>query len=118
MALLNLEQLRAVPALETRDVDVPELGGTVRVRAWTGADKDQFDYLLDKRPKTEKGDIRGVRAAAIVASLVDETGQRLLTADDISRVEGWPDGAVERLWDAVSEMNRLGTNAVEEAEKN
>ena len=118
MALLNLEQLRAVPALETRDVDVPELGGTVRVRAWTGADRDEWNHLCLKRPKDGDGDPRGIRAAAIVVSLVDEDGKRLLSAKDVAIVDEWADAAVETVWNVVRETNRIGNQAVEEAEKN
>ena len=118
MALLNLEQLRAVPALETRDVDVPELGGTVRVRAWTGADKDEWDYLIANRGNKVAGDPRGIRSIAIVVSVVDEDGNRMLTESDVSTVGAWPTSAVDSVWTAIAELNRLGAGAVEDAEKN
>ena len=40
--LLNKEQIQSVSDLETQDVEVPEWGGTVRLKSLTGAERDRF----------------------------------------------------------------------------
>lgn len=115
MALLGKAELDALPALKTEDVDVPELGGTLRVREWSADDGDDWSICVEEH--REKG-MNVVRAAAIAVSLVDEHGERICSMNgDVEKIKKWPHAAVRRVYDVIHRMNRIGEKA-EDAEKN
>ena len=41
--LLNKEQIRQAADIQTQDIEVPEWGGTVRLKSLTGAERDRFE---------------------------------------------------------------------------
>lgn len=113
--LLGKEQLLQSPSLATQDVELPEFGGTLRIREWTGADNDAFGKAVD-----------GIKfdgamfAAAVAVSAVDDRGNRLFDMNgDLTRIAStWPKSALQRVWNAVQSMNRIGQQGLEDAEKN
>lgn len=113
--LLGKEQLLQRPSLPTEDVDLPSFGGSVRLRAWTGADHDAFAAAVH----AFKFD-GAMFAAALATSAVNENGDRLFDLNgDVQRLAAaWPKPDLEIVWDAVRRMNRLGKEGLEDAEKN
>lgn len=113
--LLGKAELLQRPPLTTEDLEVPEFGGTVRLRQWTGDDHDAFGRAVH--------DIKfdgAMYAAALAVSAVDENGNRLFdTNGDIAAIaKAWPKTALERVWSVVQRMNHVGTAGIESAEKN
>jgi hypothetical protein len=113
--LLTAEQLKARPSFPYEDVPVPEFGGEVRMRAWTGEEFDQFgkavaDVKLD-------GDLY---ALAVAMSAVSESGEKLYDAETgASQVKAtWLKTSLEAAYDAIRRMNKLGKEGLEDALKN
>jgi hypothetical protein len=113
--LLTAEQLKAKPSFPYQDVSVPEFGGEVRLRAWTGEEFDQFgkaiaDIKLD-------GDLY---ALAVALSAVSESGEKLYDAEaGAAQVKAtWLKTSLENAYDVIRRMNKLGKEGVEDALKN
>lgn len=117
MGLLTKEQLLPETPLLTEDVDVPELGGTVRVKKWGGNDGDDYEIYIGNIPNRD-GHL--VRAAAIAASIVDENGDRIFNMNgDVEKINAtWPHSAIKRVHAVIRRMNPTGSEAVEDSEKN
>jgi hypothetical protein len=113
--LLGKEQLLQRPSLPTEDVELPSFGGSVRVRAWTGADYDAFGTAV----QLLKFD-GAMYAAALAASAVNENGDRMFDMNgDIQRLAASiPKQDLETVWLAIRRINNLGNEGIEAAEKN
>ena len=74
--MLNKDSILKATDLKFRDVDVPEWGGTVRVRemdARTFEEMERMDFTKQEKP----------RATILVNCIVDENNECLFTHDDI-----------------------------------
>jgi hypothetical protein len=116
MELLGKEQLLLRPALPTEDVALPSFGGCVRVRAWLGTDKDDFDQF--NRNATD--DLHLMRASAVAASCIGVDGNRLFNMNgDVQKIaDSWPATDIDLVWEAASRLNSIGKQGLEDAEKN
>jgi len=108
MSLIDKAALRR-PRLKHEDVEVPELGGTVRLRELTTGEVEQA------RGAKEIDEF--ARAAQLLGnSIIDEQGARLLADDEVMEVmRGLPVSVVERL---MKTLNCLNGTAAEVAAKN
>lgn len=113
--LLTAEQLKGKPALACEDFHVQELGGEVRLRKWSGADYDEFAAAI----KDFKHD-GAMYSAAIAVSAVTESGERVFdTNGDIKGISAaWSKTTLENAYVVIRRMNVLGTQGLENAEKN
>ena len=113
--ILSKEQLLQPMALPTEDIDLPQFGGTIRVRAWTGADYDTFGKAVK-----EFSFDGSMYAAALAASAINESGDRLFDMNgDIQRIAStFLKTTLERTYDVIRRMNKLGKEGLEDAEKN
>lgn len=113
--LLTKEQTAQRPSLPHEDIDVPEFGGSMRVRAWTGAEYDEFGKAI--KDVTYDG---AMYAAAVAVSAVDANGESLFDVSvDVERVSGmFLKTTLERAYDVIRRLNKLGKEGVEDAAKN
>lgn len=113
MSLLTRAAILDSRDIPTQDVEVPEWGGTVRVRAMSFSERAE---LIRRKQAGENHDATG---AWLVAQLVvDEQGGKLFTEDDVVALSGKQWRAVDRVVTAILEVNRLDEARVEEAAKN
>jgi hypothetical protein len=117
---LTRDQILEASDLKTEAVDVPEWNGRVLVRTMTGADRDAFDASMmtvgaDGKRST---DITNMRAKLVAMTAVDESGNRLFTANDVVILATKSAAALERVADAAQRLNGIGAKAEEEAAKN
>lgn len=120
MALLNAEQFLAKRELPFEDVDCPELGGMVRIRALTEGEKIRWSRIERLRqaalPEAEKLD--GLRASAIVAGAINEDGSKMFPLPDekpeieLGRLVGVINenlaSAIDKLSDAAMRLAGIG----------
>jgi hypothetical protein len=78
MGFLSKEQILNVDDLRHEDVEVPQWGGTVRVRSLTAKERDEFEHdtYIQNGPDTELN-YQNMRARLVVKCLVDDQGNRL-----------------------------------------
>lgn len=115
--LLTKDQILNAEDTKSQAVNVKEWGGTVRVRMMTGTERDQFEreqYELMKIGKM--GD--NMRARLVARCVVDEDGQQLFTPDDVAALGGKSAIALDRIVKAISSLNKLDTETVENLAKN
>lgn len=120
MALLNFEQIIAADDIKTVDVEVPEWGGTIRLRSLTGAERDQFEadsVEIDKKtgqpiPLPPKN----FRAKLIAKCAVKEDGTLLFTSKMSVEALGNKSASVlTRLAFECQKLNGMTEEDVEEA---
>ena len=114
--LLNRQAILEANDLKTVDVDVPEWGGTVRIRALTGTARDAFGRsLLDSNGKPNGA---GYNLKLVAVSVINEDGTQAFTLDDVQALGEKSDVALQRVADVADKLNKLTPDAVETAKGN
>jgi hypothetical protein len=116
MAILTKEQILGADDRRTADVEVPEWGGTVRVRALSGAERDSYEVALAGiRPDgTSRPNLVNVRARLVALSVVDEDGKRLFTDADAKALGDKSAAAMQRVFETAQRLSALTDDDVEE----
>lgn len=120
MGILTKAEILAASDLVTQTVDVPEWGGSVVIRAMSGAQRDAYELSLTKAGADGKYviDPENMRAKLLLYTLVDEAGNPLFGMDDLSALASKSAAALERVFTASQALNGLNRGAVDEAVKN
>lgn len=115
MAILNKDLILAADDMKTTDVDVPEWGGTVRLRTLTGGERDKFESdSIDQRGKSNKMNLINLRARLVALCAVDETGKRMFGDNEVSKLGAKSAAVLDRLFQAAQELNGMTQKDVEE----
>lgn len=99
---------------KTKTVDVPEWGGSVTIKTMSGEARDRWEQFILGSDGT-KENIRAQFAAAII---VDENGDQMFSAADVAALGKKSGAALDRIFSAGQELNRLSDEDVEELAKN
>ena len=118
--LLGAAAILSAPDLATVDVDVPEWGGTVRVRALNGRERDAFEAscMKERKDGTQEFITRNMRAKLVALALVDDKGQRLFADEDVAALGKKSAKALSRVFDAASALNGITPDDVKSLEGN
>lgn len=109
--LLKREDVLTSHDVKTKDVEVAEWGGSVRVRQMTLAERGEF--------ARRGADGVATTGAWLLATLcVDENGKRMFTDDDVEGLMRRNHRAIDRVVDAILEVNGLDQKKVDDAVKN
>lgn len=111
MGYLSKDQIVEAADLTTEDVLVPEWGGTVRVKAMTGAQRDRFEAAMRESSK----DYRSKLAAT---TIVDEHGKRMFTDAEIAELGKKSSSALSRITVVALRLSRITKAETSELEKN
>ena len=119
MTLLSKTAILAAQDLQTEDVEVPEWGGAVRVRSFTGRERDAFEASMVRgEGRDRKVDLTNMRARLVGLTVIDETGQRLFTDDEVDLLGAKSGAALDRIFAIAQKLNGLSGADVEELSKN
>ena len=119
MGLLNRETILQASDLKTEQVAVPEWGGDVLVSTMTGEARDAWEAsLVIRKPGKAEANLSNVRARLAAATLVDETGARMFTQDDIEMLGAKSSAALDRVCKVAQRLNGLGDQDLEELKGN
>ena len=119
MTLLTKAGILAANDLKTEDVDVPEWGGAVRVRSFTGRERDAFEAAMVRGDgKERKVDLTNMRARLVGLTVIDEAGQRLFTDEEVDLLGAKSGAALDRVFAVAQKLNGLSGADVEELTKN
>jgi hypothetical protein len=108
--------LDAQDARVSDPIEVPEWGGSVRVRMMSGDERDSWEAWNASR-KTEadpRGNYLGWRAALLVRTACDEKGTLLFAPGDVAWLGKKSGEAMDRVVDVAIVLNKLGAAAAEE----
>jgi hypothetical protein len=115
MALLNRDQILDYDDLKTVDVEVPEWGGTVRLRMLTAKERDAFEAsTVETRGNKMKQNLANIRARLVSLCIVDESGKRVFESGDVARLGEKSAAALQRLFNKCNELNGLTDEDVED----
>lgn len=118
---MSLERLLAKgSARRFRDVEIPEISETVRIRSLTERERSGWEAaLISKDGKLPAPAVLAVAKRKLVAlSLCDEAGERIVTDEQAEQLGDLDAGAFNRIFEAVSELCGLDKRDVEALEKN
>lgn len=119
MALLTREAILGIEDIPTEDVDVPEWGGTVRVKGLTGKDRDAFEASIvgdtaAKKGQSRKLNMANMRARFVALSIVDEQGVRVFSDGDVTALGAKSSVALNRVYTVAQRLSGLSDEDVEE----
>jgi hypothetical protein len=107
--MLTRDQILKASDLKTADVDVPEWGGTIRVRTMTGTDRANFLKIsTDKDGKPKQ-----FMEALIAATAVDDKGEPLFTSADMVELGKKSSLALQKVFEKSADLNGLTQASVE-----
>lgn len=104
---------------DTKEIEVPELGGSVYVREVNAKELDRI-YVLCSRVKNMPDSAKSLRAEMCAYFLSDENGKRLFSDNQFDMLAQLNGKIMDAIMDAGMAMNSLGEedDPVGEAEKN
>lgn len=115
MALLSRDAILDAKDLSTRDVEVPEWGGTVRIKMLTAEERDKFEAsTVTIKGGTQKMNVENLRARLIVLCVVNEAGERMFTNADVRMLGKKSSAALQRVFNACQELNAVTDDDLED----
>ena len=124
MTYLSRDAILQREDIKTEDVDVPEWGGTVRVRGMSGVERDAFEAGLIQQPPTNgarrrkqaatQTNMANVRAKMCAWCIVDENGARLFSDADVVALGAKSAAALDRIYEVASALSGITEDDVEE----
>ena len=119
MSLLSKTAILAAQDLQTEELEVPEWGGAVRVRSFTGRERDAFEASMVRGDgRDRKVDLTNMRARLVGLTVIDEAGQRLFTDEEVDLLGAKSGAALDRVFAVAQKLNGLSGADVEELSKN
>lgn len=105
--------------LAYQEVDVPEWGGSVRLRSLTGEERDAFEsevYSVDNNNRIVlKRD--NYMAKLLAKCIVDDSGKRLFSDKEVRELGAKNAGVLKRLFAAAQDLNGMSREVQDEIEK-
>lgn len=118
--MLNRDAILSALDWRREAVEVPEWGGTIYVREFSGADRDAFylEVLRRKQHEGEGADVAGLTTWLLVRTLCDEQGNLLFAPEDEAALAAKAAAVLNRLFLKAMEINGLAADAADAAAKN
>jgi hypothetical protein len=113
--MLDRDAILAAEDKPNEILEVPEWGGSVRIRTMSGEERDAFEEaMIQGRGRNRRVNLHNIRANLTAQVLVDEEGARLFTQADIVLLGQKSARALDRIYDAASRLNGLSEKDVED----
>ena len=112
MALLSKQDILGCNDIPTELVEVPEWGGSVKVRGMTAGERDRFDDMI----RTQG--LSALRATMAANGIIDEDGKRLFTDIEVGKLAEKSAEALDRVVEVVSRLSGLTPEDAEFLEGN
>jgi len=115
---LTKDQILKADDLPTQEVEVPEWGGMVKIRSLSGKERDSFEDIIQKRKKGKDIELKGLKVLLLALTIINEDNSIMFSEEDLEKLNAKSAKALNRVFDAVTEMNGIGEAAVEDLRKN
>lgn len=117
--LLSAADILGANDYRFEDVDVPEWGGVVRIKALTGAERDKFEAsTIETKGKSQKANLSNLRAKLVVWSAIDANGDRLFQPYQIDELGRKSAAALDRCFSVAQKLSKISDADVEELTQN
>jgi hypothetical protein len=104
---------------KTVTFSVPAWDCEVTIQAFSGKVRDELDAEFLKRSDGGKvKNIEGLKAFAIVRSVVDGEGKLVFAPEDAPALQEKDAVALHTIWAEIEKLNLLGADSLEAAKKN
>lgn len=119
LVLLGRKEILLAHDLKHEDVEVPEWGGTVRVRGLKGVERDEFEssIVVTNPDGSTRVESKAMRARLVTLTVVDDKGVRLFTQDDVNALGQKSASALERVFDVAMRLAGMSKDEVEKLGK-
>ena len=115
MSVLNRDDILGADDIQIELVEVPEWGGDIFVKGMTGSERDLFEAgIISVNSKSEKVDMRDIRAKLCAASVCNEAGKKLFNQADIKALSQKSAVALQRVFKVAQRLSGLTDDDVEE----
>jgi len=114
--MLSKTQILAAQDIETREVEVPEWGGTVIIKGLTGRERERLE-AMSRKFRDGKPD-ENIRARFLAMAMVDETGAPIFGPGDVEALGNKSAVVLDRLFDVAMALAGISAEAVEEITEN
>lgn len=118
---LSRQTILTADDIKAEEVDVPEWGGKVLIKAMTGTQRDAFEASIvdySSNTKNPKMKLDNARAKLLVKTIVDEDLNPIFTAADIEALGLKSAAAMDRCYAVASRLSKISPEDVEELTKN
>ena len=109
--ILSVEDILAATQLEERTVEIPELGGSVKIRAFSKGEQQYVRRLATDR-KTGKIDTDKLELMILIRGVTEPQ----FTPESVERLKLVQASVLDRIISAISEISGMNDEAVEAAE--
>jgi hypothetical protein len=117
--LLSRDEIRVVQDAVFEEVEVPEWGGTVRVKALSGAERDAFESsLTEQKGKKIRMKMQNVRARMARLTCVDENGKPVFQPSDEHWLGEKSAAALDRVFDVAMKLAGMRDEDIDELTEN
>lgn len=117
--LLSGEEILAAADYKFEDVEVPEWGGSVRIKSLTGSERDKFEAsTIERRGKNVRQNLDNLRARLVAWSAIDAGGNRLFQPYQIEELGRKSAAALDRCFAVAQRLSKLSEEDVEELVEN
>ena|SRR5215471_5103069 len=113
LPLLGRDAILKATDLPTEDIEVPEWGGTVRIRGLTGEGRDEYEastFVI--RDGQAYPDTANTRAKLCARCIVDEAGEPLFTQQDVHALGQLSGRALNLVWERCLALSGLSNEDV------
>lgn len=118
VAYLSKTDILGADDLAYEDVDCPEWGGTVRVRAMSGTDRNAYQAACQvTRNGVSVFDYTNISAKMCRYGIVDADGALMFTPQEIAALGRKSSAALERVGKVISRLSGLSDDSADEAGK-
>ncbi len=97
---LDLAAIRDSNGQETTDLDVPELGGTIRIRMMSGTDQ----FRLEERRAKHKDDWDSHTRLVFIACIIDDDGKPIFDGRSVGVLMDKPGHIVNRVAEQIMDF--------------
>ena len=119
MNYLSRDAILNVVDLDYEDVQVPEWGGTVRVRGLTGSERDKYEAsVMQRKGKRYELVMADARAKLVALTVVDEEGNRLFSDSDVKALGQKNAAPLNRIFSTSQRLSGLSNEDIEELTEN
>ena len=101
--MLNRDTILAYKDYATKDIDIPEWGGQIRIRSLSLKERAE---LFDRQSDTNLVRVQS-EALIVIAAVIDENGNQVFKAEDIDVIIGKSPAVIERLSTEILTLSGL-----------
>jgi len=109
--MLSKASILAVKDFTYKDIEIPEWGGSVRVRGLSAAERDKFEMEAGVN-----NDLVNMRARFITTCIIDENGESLFSQKEATKIGEKNASVVNRIFDVVRDLSGMGDADLEAAD--